>query len=133
MKNAIFGVLISLYLIFFQSCKQIETLSSNKTFYLSINKVNTVDTIEINILAGKSNIFYSTDTTLTFKVTLFEVRGGYSELHGRKFNIHDGFDSKRIKILKNGIVNTTLSYNDLSTIIPNNLDSLPTYKIQLSY
>ena len=126
-------IIISLTLIFFLSCKQVETLSSNKVFFLSINKVNIFDTIEIKVLAGKSSIFNSDDTTLTFKVTLFEVRGGYSELFGKKFNIHDGYDSKRIKIITNGIVNRTLAYNDLYMYIPNNLDSLPTYKIQLSY
>ena len=124
-------VFFFMFSIFFQSCKQVETLSPSKDFYLSIVKPKNSDKIEINVIAGNSSLISSKGDNFIFKVSLSQVRGGHSDVLGTKFNIHDGLDAKRIRIIRNGIITSELSYNEVTFLNKEKLDSILAFKVIL--
>ena len=124
-------LLLFIFSVFFQSCKQVETLSPSKDFYLSIVKPKNSDKIEINVIAGNSSLISSKGDNFIFKVSLSQVRGGHSDVLGTKFNIHDGLDAKRIRIIRNGIITSVLSYNELTLLNKEKSDSILAFKVIL--
>lgn len=124
-------VFFFMFSIFFQSCKQVETLSPRNDFYLSFANSKKTDKIEIDVIKGNSSYIITEGDYTIYKISLSEVRWGHSELLGTKFNIHDGLDAKRIKIKINDIQNRELSYNDVLLLNANKLDSLLAYNVIL--
>jgi hypothetical protein len=124
-------VFFFMFSIFFQSCKQVETLSPRNDFYLSFANSKKTDKIEIDVIKGNSSYIITEGDYTIYKISLSEVRGGHSELLGTKFNIHDGLDAKRIKIKINDIQNRELSYNDVLLLNAHKLDSLLAYNVIL--
>ncbi len=129
MKNQI--VLFIIFNILFQSCKQAETLSPRQNFYLSIANSKNTENIEIIVIAGNSTLISSEGDNFIYEVSLSEVRGGHSEFLGTKFNIHDGLDAKRIRIIRNGIITSELSYNEVTFLNKEKLDSILAFKVIL--
>ena len=115
---------------FLHSCKQAQTLSPCQIFYLSIEKPEAIDKLDLIIAAGSAKVVKSERKSILYKVTLDEVRGGYSELFGKKFNINDGLESDRIEIINNGNLIKTLSFNELTSLNSNQIDTILSFKIK---
>ena len=60
-------LLLFIFSVVFQSCKQVETLSPSKDFYLSIAKPKNSGKIEINVIAGNSSLISSSVDNFIFK------------------------------------------------------------------
>lgn len=117
---------------YFYCCRQIETLTPSRHFYLSISKSTMSDSINVDVIAGRVKIVgVGNDGSIMYDVFLSGVRGGYSEFLGNHFNIHDGLTSKRIQIVKNGLFYKNLSYNDILLLSSNKVDSIDTYNLRL--
>lgn len=112
-------------------CKQVETLTPNQHFYLTIFKAKITDSINVDIVAGNAEIVSTDNGNIVFEILLSEVRGGYSDFLGNYFNMHDGMASKRIKLIKNGLLHKELSYQDVVLLSTNKVDSIDNFYLKL--
>ncbi|MBK9736031.1 MAG: hypothetical protein IPO92_14165 [Saprospiraceae bacterium] len=82
-------------------------------------------------LPGSSQKLKTKSENVLYKILLFKVRGGYSDLFGQKFNNHDGLDASRISIYKNEELIISLSYNYILNHDFVQVDSIAAYNIKL--
>ena len=95
-QNVIISTMIIISIL--SSCKQVETVSPRKEFYLTIEQPDKDKNIDIVVSAGSSQKLKTKSENVLYKILLFKVRGDYSDLFGQKFNNHDGLDASRISI-----------------------------------
>ncbi len=67
-------VFFFMFSIFFQSCKQVETLSPRNDFYLSFANSKKTDKIEIDVIKGNSSYIITEGDYTIYKISLSEVR-----------------------------------------------------------
>lgn len=131
MKYSLNKFSILYMILFITSCKQAQTLSPRKVFYLSIEKSDFSEKLDVSVNAGKAKEIETNGKNTLFEIILFQVKGGYSELFGSKFNNHDGLETKRISIYLNEGFARSLSYMEIENLKGVEIDTIYAHIIKL--
>lgn len=113
-----------LFVTIITGCIMYEEVYPEKIFVIKLN-----ENCELGVNVGNSSLLFKKKNYNYYKVSLFRVNGGSTQLFGKiKLNKGgNGYTAKRIKIIKKGEIINSYGYNDLLFVDVEKLDSLVVY------
>lgn len=99
MKNYFLSIVLCLAFFQFISCTSLETISDAKQYNITLAN-NTNDNIKLFVYQGSGEYDEILPVENIYLVTIPEMRGGFSNFFGIKFNKHIPEEFKVVKIMK---------------------------------
>lgn len=105
-----------------------ETLSEKHEICIRFNPPNTLDSIRV---IGGSKTPFQVSNVAYVRIHLEGIRGGFSEIFGKKFNEVDGAKEARIFFYKNSKLIKAYSYEDIINFKYEMVDTMKVFVLNM--